>query len=135
MKKNIYLYKLTLLFIFFAGYTNLFAQEKPIDSLISVRKDFSLADPIRYDAFYDIKTGMYYLYPKIGNSVVGAPIAMTFEEYKNYVMQNNLRAYYEEKSLLNDLGRRKDQTDAKKKGLITAITIKNKMFENIENKK
>ena len=131
MKKNIYLYKLTLLFIFFAGYTNLFAQEKPIDSLISVRKDFSLADPIRYDAFYDIKTGMYYLYPKIGNSVVGAPIAMTFEEYKNYVMQNNLRAYYEEKSLLNDLGRRKDQTDAKKKGLIPAITIKNKMFENI----
>ena len=131
MKKNIYLYKLTLLFFFFAGYTNLFAQEKPIDSLISVRKDFSLADPIRYDAFYDIKTGMYYLYPKIGNSVVGAPIAMTFEEYKNYVMQNNLRAYYEEKSLLNDLGRRKDQTDAKKKGLIPAITIKNKMFENI----
>lgn len=131
MKKNIYLYKLTLLFIFFAGYTNLFAQEKPIDSLISVRKDFSLADPIRYDAFYDIKTGMYYLYPKIGNSVVGAPIAMTFEEYKNYIMQNNLRAYYEEKSLLNDLGRRKDQTDAKKKGLIPAITIKNKMFENI----
>ena len=131
MKKNIYLYKLTLLFIFFAGYTNLFAQEKPVDSLISIRKDFSLADPIRYDAFYDIKTGMYYLYPKIGNSVVGAPIAMTFEEYKNYIMQNNLRAYYEEKSLLNDLGRRKDQTDAKKKGLIPAITIKNKMFENI----
>nr|WP_229728470.1 cell surface protein SprA [Epilithonimonas arachidiradicis] len=109
----------------------MFAQDKPADTLVTGRKDFSLADPIRYDAFYDIKTGMYYLYPKIGNSVVGAPIAMTFEEYKNYVMQNNLRAYYEEKSLLNDLGRRKDQTDAKKKGLIPAITIKNKMFENI----
>lgn len=131
MKKNIYLYKLTLLFLFFAGFTNSFAQEKPADSLVSGRTDFSLADPIRYDAFYDIKTGMYYLYPKIGNSVVGAPIAMTFEEYKNYVMQNNLRAYYEEKSLLNDLGRRKDQTDAKQKGLLPAITIKNKMFENI----
>ncbi|MCD9856252.1 cell surface protein SprA [Epilithonimonas sp. JDS] len=109
----------------------MFAQDKPSDSLISVRKDFSLGDPIRYDAFYDIGTGMYYLYPKIGNTVVGAPIAMTFEEYKNYTMQNNLRSYYEEKSLLNDLSKRKDQTDAKKKGLIPSITIKNKMFENI----
>ncbi|SHK05490.1 T9SS outer membrane translocon Sov/SprA [Epilithonimonas mollis] len=131
MKKNIYLYKFTLLFLFFVGFTKSFAQEKPADTLVTGRKDFSLADPIRYDAFYDIKTGMYYLYPKIGNSVVGSPIAMTFEEYKNYVMQNNLRAYYEEKSLLNDLSRRKDQTDAKKKGLIPSITIKNKMFENI----
>lgn len=131
MKKNIYLYKLTLLFLVFVGCTNIFAQDKPSDSLISVRKDFSLGDPIRYDAFYDIGTGMYYLYPKIGNTVVGAPIAMTFEEYKNYTMQNNLRSYYEEKSLLNDLSKRKDQTDAKKKGLIPSITIKNKMFENI----
>ncbi|MCG2794148.1 MAG: cell surface protein SprA [Weeksellaceae bacterium] len=131
MKKNIYLYKLTLLLLLFVGFTNVFAQEKPSDTLISVRKDFSLADPIRYDAFYNIGTGMYYLYPKIGNTVVGAPIAMTFEEYKNYTMQNNLRSYYEEKSLLNDLARRKDQTDAKKKGLIPSITIKNKMFENI----
>jgi len=131
VKKNIYLYKLTLLFLVFVGCTNIFAQDKPSDSLISVRKDFSLGDPIRYDAFYDIGTGMYYLYPKIGNTVVGAPIAMTFEEYKNYTMQNNLRSYYEEKSLLNDLSKRKDQTDAKKKGLIPSITIKNKMFENI----
>ena len=131
MKKNIYLSKLTLLFLIFVGFTNSFAQEKPSDSLVSVRTDFSLADPIRYDAFYDIGTGMYYLYPKIGNTVVGSPIAMTFEEYKNYTMENNLRSYYQEKSLLNDLGRRKDQTDAKKKGLIPSITIKNKMFENI----
>lgn len=131
MKKNIYVYKLTLLFLIFIGFTNAWAQEKPSDTLVTGRTDFSLGNPIRYDAFYDIKTGMYYLYPKIGNSIVGAPIAMTFEEYKNYVMQNNLRSYYEEKSFLNDLGRRKDQTDAKKKGLIPAITIKNKMFENI----
>ena len=131
MKKNIYLYKLTLLFLVFVGFTNMVAQEKPSDSLISVRTDFSLADPIRYDAFYDIGSGMYYLYPKVGNTVVGSPIAMTFEEYKNYTMQNNLRSYYQEKSLLNDLSKRKDQTDAKKKGLIPSITIKNKMFENI----
>lgn len=131
MKKNIYLYKLTLLFLVFVGFTNISAQEKPSDSLISVRTDFSLADPIRYDAFYDIGSGMYYLYPKVGNTVVGSPIAMTFEEYKNYTMQNNLRSYYQEKSLLNDLSKRKDQTDAKKKGLIPSITIKNKMFENI----
>lgn len=131
MKKNIYLYKLTLLFLVFVGFTNISAQDVPSDSLVSIRKDFSLSDPIRYDAYYDIGTGMYYLYPKVGNTVVGAPTAMTFEEYKNYTMQNNLRSYYEEKSLLNDLGRRKDQTDARKKGLIPSITIKNKMFENI----
>ena len=131
MKKNIYLYKLSLLFLFFVSFTNIGAQETPSDSLVSVRKDFSLADPIRYDAFYDIGTGMYYLYPKVGNTVVGAPIAMTFEEYKAYVMENNLRSYYTEKSLLNDLSKRKDQSDAKKKGLIPSITIKNKMFENV----
>lgn len=130
MKKNFYLYKLSFLFLLLLNCTNALAQERPLDSL-SIRKDYSLADPVRYDAFFDIKTGMYYLYPKIGNTVVGAPIAMTSEEYRNYVMQNNLRAYYAEKSLLNDLGRRKDQTDAKKKGLIPAITVKNKMFENI----
>jgi len=131
VKKNIYLYKLTLLFLVFVGFTNVFSQEKPSDTLVSGRKDFSLADPIRYEAYYDIGTAMYYLYPKVGNTVVGAPIAMTFEEYKNYTMENNLRSYYEEKSLLNDLSKRKDQSDAKKKGLIPSVTIKNKMFENI----
>ena len=44
MKKNIYLYKLALLFLIFIGFTNTSAQEKPADSLVSVRTDFSLAD-------------------------------------------------------------------------------------------
>lgn len=108
----------------------LFAQVKPSDS-ISVRQDFSLPNPIRYEAFYDIPSGMYFLYPKIGNMVVGNPVSMTPSEYYQYMLDNQLSEYYKEKSALNNLSYKKDQTDAQKKGLIPSINIKNKLFETI----
>ncbi|WP_423974870.1 cell surface protein SprA [Kaistella sp.] len=112
------------------SFVSSFAQEKPADST-SVRKDFSLPNPMRYDAFYDVASGMYILYPKIGNTVVGNPMSMTSKEYHQYVLKNQLSDYYKEKSATNALGYRKDQTEAIKKGLLPSVDIKNKIFESI----
>nr|WP_242589776.1 cell surface protein SprA [Kaistella haifensis] len=106
------------------------AQEKPSDSA-SVRQDFSLPNPMRYEAFYDVTSGMYFLYPKVGNMVVGNPVSMTSAEYHQYMLSNQLSEYYKEKSSTHDLGSRKDQTDALKKGLLPSVNIKNKLFESL----
>jgi len=107
-----------------------FSQQKPADS-VSVRQDFALPDPTRYDAFYDVSTDRYLLYPKIGNMVVGNPVAMTTEEYHRYMLNKQMSGYYREKSALSSLGYRKDQTEAIKKGLLPTVNIKNKLFENL----
>lgn len=128
MKKKLfipYIYILCCLFPYLS-----YAQEKVADSTI-VRQDYSLPDPIKYEAVYDVNTNMYYLYPKIGNTIVGSPIAMTPEEYNEYILSNIRAEYLKEKSELNDLLYRKDQTDAEKKGLLPSLTIKNKIFETI----
>ncbi len=106
------------------------AQEKPSDS-ISVRTDFSLPNPIRYEAFYDVTSGMYYLYPKVGNVTIGTPTVMTVEEYQAYVMSNQLSDYYREKSADKNLVDRKDQSDAQKKGLTQSFNVRSKLFETI----
>ena len=106
----------------FAG---LSAQEKPSDSTI-IKKDFSLANPIRYEAYYDVASGMYYVYPKVGNLVIGEPIAMTSEEYHRYIMSNALGSYYKEKSNNQSLTYRDDTPEAQTHGLLPSVTIKNK---------
>lgn len=66
-----------------------------IDST-SIRKEYILPDPKRYEAYYDVHAGLYYLYPKIGNTIVGTPVAMSVKEYQKYVLSNQLSAYYKE---------------------------------------
>lgn len=105
-------------------------QEQQSDSL-NIRKDYSLPNPTTYESYYDVTTGMYLLYPKVGNVVVGSPIAMSPEEYGKYTLTNQLSSYYREKSLEKDLLHRKDKNDAEKKGLLPALYIKNKIFETI----
>ncbi|WP_292009241.1 cell surface protein SprA [Chryseobacterium sp.] len=109
---------------------SVYAQVNHPDS-ISIKKDYEVADPTQYEAFYDIKTGMYYVYPKIGNTVTGPPTAMSPQDYKEFVMMTQTKAYYKEKSDRYSLMFRKDKTDAKKKGLIPSLTIQNKLFETI----
>lgn len=96
-----------------------------------IRKEYEVADPTWYEAYYDIKTGMYYVYPKIGNTITGPPTAMSPEEYKEYMLATQTRAYYKEKSDKYSLLFRKDKTDARKKGLIPSLQINNKLFETI----
>ncbi|OWK73447.1 cell surface protein SprA [Flavobacteriaceae bacterium JJC] len=131
MEKNSF-FKHKFLFVIFLcfSFATVSAQVKPSDSS-SVRQDYPLPDPIRYDAFYDVASGMYFLYPKIGNMVVGNPVSMTSAEYHQYMLNNQLSEYYREKSSTNNLGYRKDQTDALKKGLLPSVNIKNKLFESI----
>ncbi|WP_426275978.1 cell surface protein SprA [Chryseobacterium sp. S-02] len=107
-----------------------FGQENPATGS-SVKKDYELPDPTQYEAFYDIKTGMYLVYPKIGNIVTGVPTAMSPEEYKEFMLATQSKAYYKEKSDRYSLLFRKDKSDALKKGLIPALTIRNRLFETI----
>lgn len=116
--------------VFCCSFATMNAQENPSDSA-SVRQDFSLPNPLRYEAFYDVTSGMYFLYPKVGNMVVGNPVSMSSEEYHQYMLSNQLSEYYKEKSSTHDLGSRKDQTDALKKGLLPSVNIKNKLFESL----
>lgn len=118
-----------VLFLFFS--LSVSAQVKPSDSTtMSIRKDYSLPNPTRYEHFYDINSGMYYLYPKIGNVVVGAPLVLTPKEYANYNLNNSLRDYYQKKASANVLYQQ-DQKEAEKKGLIPSVKIKNKIFETL----
>ena len=132
MNKNFPLLNNNFLLLIFLCFSALvFAQQKPMDSTqISVRKDFSLPNPTRYEPFYDVKTGMYYLYPKIGNTVVGAPIILTSKEYSDYQLKKQLTNYFQKKLADNNLYK-EDRKEAEKKGLIPAITVKNKIFETL----
>lgn len=129
-KKTIFQHKLFAFLFLCFSFASVFAQVKPADSA-SVRQDFPLPNPLHYEAFYDVHSGMYILYPKVGNMVVGTPVSMTTDEYHQYVLSNQLAAYYREKSALNNLGYRKDQSDAVKKGLLPTLNIKNKLFETL----
>lgn len=117
-------------FAFFGVSVFMYAQEKPLDS-ISVRQEYTLPNPTRYDAYYDVPTGLYYLYPKIGGITTGTPVVMTPKEYQSYVMSNQISDYYRQKSENNNIVYRKDQEEAKKRGLIPELTIRNKLFETI----
>ena len=127
MKNKFICFRAFLTIVFFCFFGSALAQENPSDTL-NIRKEYQLPDPTQYEAYYDVGSAMYYLYPKVGNVVVGAPIAMTPAEYKRYTLSNALSSYYREKSDNKSLTFRKDQTDAKKKGLFPALQIKNKIF-------
>lgn len=118
------------IFLFFGVAAFSYAQEQPTGEP-SIRKDFSLPNPVRYESFYDVASGNYYLYPKVGNITTGSPIVMTPKEYQAYVTSNQLAEYYRQKSNDNNIVDRKDKTDAQKKGLLPTVQIKNKLFETI----
>ncbi|EJL70132.1 hypothetical protein PMI13_02904 [Chryseobacterium populi] len=128
MANNKYL-NIFLFLSFLCMSVNTFAQQ--VRDTAVIKKNYEVADPTQYEAFYDIKTGMYYVYPKIGNTITGQPTAMSPEEYKEFMMAAQSRAYYKEKSDQYNLLFRKDKSDAKKKGLIPSLTIRNKLFETI----
>ena len=116
--------------IFFGSVSVLQAQQKPADS-VSVRQDYTLPSPVRYETFYDVQSGNYFLYPKIGSLTVGSPVVMTPREYQSYVFSNHLSDYYRTKSEDNNIVDRKDKTEAQKKGLIPSLRVKSKLFESI----
>ncbi|MBS1572435.1 MAG: cell surface protein SprA [Bacteroidetes bacterium] len=120
-----------LLIVFFINSVFVFGQNKPVQDSTFVKKQYELPDPTTYDAYFDIPSGMYFVYPKIGNVISGNAISMTPEEYSDFVRLRMAKDYYKDKSNKYNLLFRKDKTDAKKKGLIPALYIKNKIFESI----
>ena len=118
---------LLLATIFCLSGSVLFAQENDDEQVLQ------LDDPVKYEAYYDYKSGNYILYPKLGGVVVGTPITMTAEDYTKYVMQQKFDEYYKERSRLQDeIGRaKKEGREVEKKGFIPGITVKSKLFEQI----
>ena len=115
-------------FIFYS--VDMFAQEQNQQGF-SIRKNYEVTDPTYYEAYYDIKTGMYYVYPKIGNTVTGPPVAMSPEDYQEFMLAEQSKSFYKDKSDQYNLMFRKDKTGAARKGLIPSLTINNKLFESI----
>lgn len=122
-------FKIFLFLSFLCMSVSGFAQQ--VRDTAIIKKEYQLADPTRYEAYYDIKTGMYFIYPKIGNIITGPPTAMSPEEYKEFMLATQTRAYYKEKSDKYNLLFRKDRSDARRKGLIPSLMINNKLFETI----
>ena len=89
MKKAILLKAAPLFFLSFFS-EELYAQQETSSEMIE-NKEFLLPNPTRYEAFYDIKAGVYYLYPKIGNLVVGSPMVMKPEEYSIYLQNQQVK--------------------------------------------
>ena len=107
-----------------------FAQVIPKETT-SVKEEYKLPDPTYYEGFYDIKIGMYYVYPKVGELVVGTPLVMTPEEYQKFMMAQAAKAYYKDKSDAYSSLFRKDKSEAERRGLIQTLNIRNKIFESI----
>lgn len=128
MKKKSTICK-TAAFFLLLGASSVFKGQEHENGVL--KQDFSLPNPVHYEAFYDVKEGKYYLYPKVGNVVTGIPIVMSSREYGDYIKYQGLNQYYKEKSTNQDLVNRKDKSEAKKKGLLPTIQIKNKIFETI----
>ncbi|KUJ50409.1 cell surface protein SprA [Chryseobacterium sp. JAH] len=128
MKNNRFLKICSLLSFLFLS-INVFGQVNP--EAFSIKRDYKVTDPTYYEGYYDIKTGMYYVYPKIGNTVVGQPTAMSPEDYKEFMEAQQARLYYKDKSERYSLLYRKDTSEAQRKGLIPSLTINNRLFESI----
>ena len=130
VRTNIFLYKLLAVFFLCFSLAEVHAQQTP-ENEASVRQEYELPDPTVYEGFYDIKTGMYYVYPKIGDLVTGPPFVMTPREYQDFMMMQASRDYYKDKSDKYSLLFRKDVAEARRQGLIPSLNVRNKIFEAI----
>ncbi|OCK51898.1 cell surface protein SprA [Chryseobacterium sp. CBo1] len=129
MKNNKFL-SIYIFLSFLFGSVNIFAQEQNQQNS-SIRKNYEVTDPTYYEAYYDIKTGMYYVYPKIGNTITGPGVAMSPDDYKEFMLAEQSKAFYRDKADRYNLMFRKDKSEAAKKGLIPSLTINNRLFESI----
>ncbi|MFC7347913.1 cell surface protein SprA [Chryseobacterium zhengzhouense] len=129
MKNNKFL-SIYIFLSFLLGSINIFGQEQNQQNS-SIRKNFEITDPTYYEAYYDIKTGMYYVYPKIGNTITGPGVAMSPDDYKEFMLAEQSKAFYRDKADRYNLMFRKDKSEAAKKGLIPSLTINNRLFESI----
>ena len=126
MKKISYFNIFSVLFFLLVS-GSVFAQQEPTG--FTIKKDWQVEDPTYYEAYYDIKTGMYFVYPKVGNTVTGPPTPMSPQDYKEFMDAQQAKTYYKDKSNRYSLMFRKDKAEAARLGLIPSLTINNRLFE------
>lgn len=94
-----------------------------------------LDNQITYDVVYDAITRQYVMYPKIGDTLVDAPIYLSRKEYLELVQNQDLKAYYRLKSQTNDQYFRESQFGDKEKkkagSILPSFKVKSKAFETI----
>ena len=117
-------------FMFWLPMASITAQESS-DNQAVIKKELQLPDPTTYEAFYDIKIGMYFVYPKIGNLISGTPMVMTPREYHQFRMSKISKDYYREKSEQYSALFRKNKNEPRQRGLIPTLNVRNKIFETI----
>ncbi len=131
MAKNIHFtHKILALLLLCITFISTAAQTQPQDSVI-IRQDYELPDPTVYEGLYDIQTGLYYVYPKIGNLITGNPVAMTVAEYQAFMKEQAMRQYYKDKSDAYSSLFRRDTEEARRRGLIPSLNVRNKFFETV----
>jgi cell surface protein SprA len=92
-----------------------------------------LKNPVQEEAVFDIETGKYIIYQKVGTTIVGNPTYMTPDEYTKHLAKQKRDAYYREKlkSLEQNNKNKKSNQDGDFKNLLPSVTVKSKLFETI----
>ncbi len=90
-----------------------------------------LDDPFEYDVYYDVDTGNYLIYKKIGNYHVGTPMTMTPEEYSEFNLQQKAKEYYKEKSKQVAIEKRELKNGDKNDPFSLGVDVDNKIFESV----
>lgn len=86
--------------------------------------DFKDPSSITEEVVYDPLTNQYTVYRKIGDISYRTPRTLTFEEYKDYRLENSLQNYWRERSASTSRTRGSD-------GIIPQIHVGGQVFERI----
>ena len=108
----------------------IFAQQKPSDTAnISIRKDYALPNPTRYEAFYDVKQGCIISTQNWKHSNRSAN--RSYSKRIFYIhLNNSLKDYYQQKAFGGNLYK-EDKKESRKERLNSKCDHQNKIFETI----
>ncbi len=127
---------LSVFLVAFLGASGLFAQEENQTEQDSTKTGYSLgqiqmANPqsIVHKYTYDPLLDRYIFVEKIGSVNVSYPLVLTPEEYEERVMEEQMKAYFKEKSDAMT-GRDEDAKDSQK-NLLPIFYVNNTFFESV----
>lgn len=91
---------------------------------------FNLEDPsnVETKVRYDIETGKYLLFKKVGDTFVQFPRALTLDEYSEYTMRKNMAELWKNKDALNNAG---GKSAASKNQKPPSIEVESESFDKI----
>ncbi|MCB9201640.1 MAG: cell surface protein SprA [Flavobacteriales bacterium] len=95
------------------------------------RSKLTLENPIQEEAIYDIETGKYIIYKKIGTTIIGEPLYLTPNEYTKYLAKKKQQKYYQEKLKSLEQTNENEELGLDFKNLLPSIKVNSKLFETI----